>query len=135
VSEIELPTHCFSCRAHLEGGATRHREGCAILKLIREAFPSYMTPGVVRTPHEQRCIECGHVIDALGTIDGDDEQPSPNESLAVCISCGAVHMIGDGFEVRALTPEERSRLANDTEQMRELRAAQRRVHFARAALN
>lgn len=32
-----LPTHCFDCGVYLMGGATRHKTGCSILKLIEDA--------------------------------------------------------------------------------------------------
>lgn len=32
-----LPTHCFDCGVVLLAGWTRHKEGCSILELIREA--------------------------------------------------------------------------------------------------
>ena len=36
---IELPSHCWDCGVVLKGGATRHKEGCYILDLIRQHFP------------------------------------------------------------------------------------------------
>lgn len=33
-----LPTHCGSCGVVLMGGATEHKPGCEILKLIDEAL-------------------------------------------------------------------------------------------------
>jgi hypothetical protein len=135
--DFVLPSHCLACGVPLAGGATRHRENCAILELIRENVPGYnppMLPGVTRAP-EARCIECGSRMNAIGTADGSDVAPIPNESLTVCLKCGAVHMIGNGLKIRELTLAERARLSHDVEQMRELRKMQRAVHFARAALN
>ena len=33
------PTHCYSCGVYLMGGATKHRPGCEVLRLIEQAFP------------------------------------------------------------------------------------------------
>lgn len=90
-----------------------------------------MEPGVTRAP-EAHCVECGHAINAYGTVEGSDVQPIPNESLTVCLKCGAVHMIGDGLKIRELTMRERAELAGDHDRMRELREITRTVHFARA---
>lgn len=35
---MALPTHCYSCGAYLMGGATQHKEGCAVRKLIEDAI-------------------------------------------------------------------------------------------------
>jgi hypothetical protein len=72
-------------------------------------------------------------MDAIGTADGSDAAPIPNESMAVCLKCGAIHMVGEGLKLRPLTIAERAKLAHDKEQMRELRKMQRAVHFARAS--
>jgi hypothetical protein len=37
---FEFPDYCGSCGAFLQGGATKHREGCKLLALIREHFPA-----------------------------------------------------------------------------------------------
>lgn len=34
---MELPTHCYSCGAYLMGGATEHKPGCEVLRLIEQA--------------------------------------------------------------------------------------------------
>jgi len=34
---LALPTHCYDCGVILMGGATEHREGCEIRRLIEEA--------------------------------------------------------------------------------------------------
>jgi hypothetical protein len=36
---LMLPSHCFACGVHLMGGATVHKPGCAIRKLIEENIP------------------------------------------------------------------------------------------------
>jgi len=35
---MTFPTHCFSCGAVLVGSWTKHKRGCAVLKLIKEAL-------------------------------------------------------------------------------------------------
>ena len=39
-----LPTHCNSCGAFLQGGATTHTDNCQFLALIRKHFPNYQQP-------------------------------------------------------------------------------------------
>ena len=41
---IQLPTHCQDCGVVLQGGATKHKEGCQILAIIREHFPNWNPP-------------------------------------------------------------------------------------------
>lgn len=36
---LEMPSHCFCCGVLLEGGATQHKEGCAVRQLIEKYFP------------------------------------------------------------------------------------------------
>ena len=36
-STFYLPETCFSCGAYLMGGATEHKEGCEVRKLIEDA--------------------------------------------------------------------------------------------------
>jgi len=42
--EPPLPTHCFDCGVILMGGATKHKDDCGILAIIRQHFPDW-TPG------------------------------------------------------------------------------------------
>jgi hypothetical protein len=36
MSSFELPTHCVDCGAVLMGGATKHKPGCSIGRLIEK---------------------------------------------------------------------------------------------------
>jgi len=35
---MTFPTHCFSCGALLLAGWTKHKHGCAVLRMIKEVL-------------------------------------------------------------------------------------------------
>jgi hypothetical protein len=41
--DLVMPAYCFDCGVFLMGGATQHKPGCSILKLIQEVVDA--------TPH------------------------------------------------------------------------------------
>jgi len=87
---------------------------------------------IAREPEigELKCVECGAALEAVSDPEGVDEQPVPNEAFTMCTECGGIQMIGKDLKCRALTSEERTRLAHDRDTMRELRSMDQRAHFA-----
>lgn len=91
-----------------------------------------MDPDVIRVP-ETRCLECGHTLDALGTLDGTPASPKPGEPVA-CIRCGAAMTFENG-RLRPFTEAEIDDLLGDRETMADLARAVRNIHLLRHAQN
>jgi hypothetical protein len=75
------------------------------------------------------CLECGKLINALGT--GDRRiaaRPSPGDLMA-CIGCGAVMMLADDLTMRGMTEEEIDDVMANVEAMNDLARAVRGIHL------
>jgi len=88
----------------------------------------------VRIP-ETRCLNCGHLLNALGTGDVTVEaQPKPGDAI-VCIKCGAVMLVGNNLTLRGMTDAEMDALVSDREWMDEVARMVQKVHFVRHISN
>lgn len=48
-----LPTHCYSCKVVLMGGATKHKPDCEVRQLIEEVMGRASQPPERSKPHEK----------------------------------------------------------------------------------
>ena len=86
----------------------------------------------MRVP-ETRCLECGHGLNAIGTLGEAIRTPRPGEAI-VCIKCGAACTMENG-KLRGFTDEEMEDLLSDPEAMDDLARMVERVHLVRHAIN
>jgi hypothetical protein len=90
-----------------------------------------MTPDIIRVP-ESACLNCGHLLNALGTGDLNVEaKPEPGD-VTVCIKCGAVMKLDQDLRPRGMSDQEMDELVADREWMDEVARVVQTVHFIRA---
>lgn len=85
----------------------------------------------VRRIAPAKCLECGHTIDAIGSLGGDYPRPNPGDAIA-CIRCGAVMTMEDGA-LRGFTEKEMDELVADKEWMNDLARTVKRIHLLKHA--
>lgn len=90
-------------------------------------------PDIRKLP-ECHCLQCGHKMNASGSVDGSLDLPEPGD-LVLCLKCGAVMKHADDMSVRGMTEQEMDELIADTETMDELAKNVQRIHIMRAGMN
>jgi hypothetical protein len=90
-------------------------------------------PPDVMLVKESRCLECGALMNAIGTADPNKPASIDPETFAlcVCIKCGAVMTLAPDLTLRGMTEEEMDGLLRDDESMNELARMVRNVHLFR----
>lgn len=85
---------------------------------------------VVRVP-ESRCLNCGALMNALGTGDRHVEaKPEPGD-VSVCIRCGAVMKLDGELRLRGMTNEEMDELTADRAWMDQIAKMVQKIHFVK----
>ena len=74
-----------------------------------------------RTP-DDRCPNCGEELGAMTGIGND--RPSPG-SVAICVLCSAINIVGDDMKIRAATEDELAAMAGNPKLKLMLAAAAR----------
>ena len=83
---------------------------------------------VARVP-ESRCLDCGALMNRVGTADRDMKaDPHPGD-IAICIRCGAVMMLDNHLRLRGMTDEEMNQLFANHELMLDIAGKVHRIHF------
>jgi hypothetical protein len=86
------------------------------------------SPDRVRVP-ESRCLNCGKLMDALGTGDYDvPADPHPGD-VTICIKCGAVMRLDGNLRMRGMTDAEMDELVADKEWMNQVAKMVGAIHF------
>lgn len=89
---------------------------------------------MTRVP-ETKCLECGHIVNAVGNASaGEPTPPEPGDAIA-CIECGAVATIDASGALRPFTEEEAHALTSDPEWWAQIHSMVRRIHLLKHSVN
>ena len=61
---------------------------------------------------EQRCVQCGHRLDAASHAFDDDPPPVPGD-VSICVHCGHLRLYADDLTLRDATAAELDDLMRD----------------------
>jgi hypothetical protein len=84
---------------------------------------------------ESKCLNCGKLMDALGTGDRNIEAKPEPDDIAICIKCGAVMKLDDSLRLRGMTKSEMDELVADKEWMNQIARIVRGIHFIKHTIN